>query len=156
MTDQAQLLELASGVDDRVTVVEEGVDGAAIECPAEALAEVMTKLRDHAELSFILLLDHLAVDWLADEKFELIYRLQSLKLNAQLEVRVFVPRDKPEAPTLTGVWPIAEFQEREVYDLMGIVYTGHPDLRRLFLEDDWEGYPLRKDYEDDFMLERPS
>ena len=96
------------------------------------------------------------MDWLAEEKFELVYQLFSLKYNRYLMVSVFIPRDKPEIPTVSSVFPIAEWQEREVYDLMGIIYTDHPDLRRLFLEDDWVGYPLRKDYEDDFMLDRPT
>jgi NADH:ubiquinone oxidoreductase subunit C len=67
-----------------------------------------------------------------------------------------VARDNPLVPTVMDIWPIAEWQEREVYDLFGVLYDGHPDLRRLFLEDDWVGFPLRKDYEDDFMLEPPT
>jgi NADH-quinone oxidoreductase subunit C len=63
-----------------------------------------------------------------------------------------VPRDAAVVPSLASVWPIAEWQEREVYDLMGILYADHPDLRRLFLDDDWQGFPLRKDYEDDYIL----
>ena len=66
-----------------------------------------------------------------------------------------VPRDNPVLPTVCGVWPIAQWQEREVYDLFGILYEGHPDLRRLFLEDDWVGFPLRKDYKDDHLLVKP-
>jgi NADH:ubiquinone oxidoreductase subunit C len=68
---------------------------------------------------------------------------------------VKVPRQNPIAPSVHLLWPIAEWQEREVYDLFGVKYAGHPDLRRLFLEDDWKGFPLLKDYKDDFTLERP-
>ena len=64
-------------------------------------------------------------------------------------------RDAPVAPTVSRSWPAAEWQEREAYDLMGILYDEHPDLRRLFLEDDWQGFPLRKDYRDPDMLEFP-
>ncbi len=66
-----------------------------------------------------------------------------------------VPRGEPVAPTVSALWPIALWQEREAFDLMGVLYDDHPDLRRLFLEDDWVGYPLRKDYKDDYMLRDP-
>ena len=72
-----------------------------------------------------------------------------------LFVTVVVPRDDPTVPTVSDVWPTAHWQEREAYDLLGILYDDHPDLRRLFLEDDWQGFPLRKDYHDDDMLELP-
>jgi NADH-quinone oxidoreductase subunit C len=68
-------------------------------------------------------------------------------------VSVFVGREKPVVPSVSSLWMIAEWQEREVYDLFGVLYDNHSDLRRLFLEDDWVGHPLRKDYQDDFMLD---
>jgi NADH-quinone oxidoreductase subunit C len=70
-------------------------------------------------------------------------------------VSVSVPRANPVAPTVSTIWEIAQWQEREVYDLFGVRYEGHPDLRRLFLDDNWQGHPLRKDYQDDDMLELP-
>jgi len=88
----------------------------------------------------------------ADSEFELLYRLYSLKTLAMLVVFTTIPRETPVIPTVSSVWRIAEWQEREVYDLFGILYDNHPDLRRVFLEDAWEGFPLRKDYQDDFML----
>ena len=89
---------------------------------------------------------------IAENEFELLYRLYSLKTLAMLVVFTSIPRENPVIPTVSSVWRIAEWQEREVYDLFGILYDNHPDLRRVFLEDAWEGFPLRKDYQDDFML----
>ena len=66
--------------------------------------------------------------------------------NARIVLRLDLDREKPEAESVTSVWKGAEWQEREVYDLMGVAFKGNPDLRRILLPDDWEGYPLRKDY----------
>jgi len=78
--------------------------------------------------------------------FECLYNLYSTTHGHRLLVSVSVPRDNPVLPSVASLWAIAEWQEREVFDLMGVLYEGHPDLRRLFLEDDWQGHPLRKDY----------
>ena len=131
-------------------------DRPTLVVPAAQLVAVATLLRDTPELKFDLLETHTAIDWLAEQRFELVYFLTSLPLGHHLTLSVSVPRDEPVVPTLCQVYPIAEFHEREVYDLMGILYDDHPDLRRLFLEDDWVGFPLRKDYDDDFVLTRPT
>ncbi|HEY4655076.1 MAG TPA: NADH-quinone oxidoreductase subunit C [Cyclobacteriaceae bacterium] len=77
---------------------------------------------------------------------EVVYNLYSIPFNAHLMIRTTVPRDNPELPSVSGVYKTAEWHEREVFDLYGIRFTGHPDLRRILLPADWEGYPLRKDY----------
>jgi NADH-quinone oxidoreductase subunit C len=79
--------------------------------------------------------------------FEVVYHLASMTLKHKLVVKVSVPADRPEVPTVESVWKSANWHEREAYDLFGIVFTEHPDLRRILLPYDWEGYPLRKDYE---------
>lgn len=114
----------------------------------------MSALHENPEFGYELLISHTAVDRIATGEIELVYTLISLSNNSTLFVSTTVPRDNPVAPTLSGIWRIAEWQEREVYDLFGVLYEHHPDLRRVFLEDDWKGYPLRKDYADDFMLSR--
>jgi NADH-quinone oxidoreductase subunit C len=75
-----------------------------------------------------------------------VYQLTALASNTKIALRVDLDRNKPEVESVTGIWKGANFQEREVYDLMGVVFTGHPDLRRILLPEDWEGHPLRKDY----------
>jgi NADH-quinone oxidoreductase subunit C len=75
-----------------------------------------------------------------------VYHLFSYALRHRIVMKVFLPREAPEVATLCRVWSVANWQERECYDLLGVVFTGHPDLRRILLPDDWEGHPLRKDY----------
>jgi NADH-quinone oxidoreductase subunit C len=77
---------------------------------------------------------------------EVVYNLYSIPFNAHLMIRVVLPREKPEVPSVTSIYRTAEWHEREAFDLLGINFTGHPDLRRILLPADWEGYPLRKDY----------
>jgi NADH-quinone oxidoreductase subunit C len=127
----------------------------SVRVAAEGLVSLMTRLREEERLAFDLLLDHTAVDWAEQGRFELLYTLFSTVHGHYLMVASAVPRDRPVAPTVSGVWAIAHWQEREVFDLFGVLYEGHPDLRRLFLDDDWPGYPLRKDYQDEHMLRLP-
>jgi NADH/F420H2 dehydrogenase subunit C len=94
-----------------------------------------------------------AVDF--GDDFELVYRLQSVRHGVGLFLKTEVPRDEAVIETLTDLWPAANWQEREVYDLFGIEFRGHPDLRRILLPDDWVGHPLRKDYADDRIVRRP-
>lgn len=131
-------------------------DRPSVEIPVTSLVAFLKALKTKSQFDFDMLCSHTAVDWLGQNEFELIYQLYSIQHQHYLLVSTRVPRNNPVAPTISGLWAIAEWQEREVYDLFGVLYDGHPDLRRLFLEDDWKGFPLRKDYQDDFMLERPS
>ncbi len=89
------------------------------------------------------------------EHFEMVYRLQSRAMQTGMFLKCEVSRHDPKTRSLTDLWPSANWQEREVYDLFGIEFEGHPDLRRILLPDDWVGHPLRKDYEDDRILRRP-
>jgi len=87
------------------------------------------------------------VDYAADDQFAVVYDLWSFAVGHRFAVKVFGPRraDAP-FPTVTDLWPAADWHEREAYDLVGIPFAGHPDLRRILLADDWEGHPLQKDY----------
>ena len=85
----------------------------------------------------------------------LVYRLTSRTLHAGIFLKAKVPVTDPVTPTVTDLWPAADWQEREIYDMFGIEFTGHPDLRRILLPDDWVGFPLRKDYEDARVIKRP-
>ncbi len=123
------------------------IDQPAILVPSDALVRVCTALRDDAALGFTFLLDVVGVDQLPQEpRFEVNYSLVAPDVPARLRVKVRVAGPDPHVPTVTGVWPSAGFLEREVWDLLGVVFDGHPDLRRLLTRDDWEGHPLRKDY----------
>ena len=109
-----------------------------------ALARVLS---EEPDLGFTFLAELTAVDfWPRDPRFELVYILVSIAHRARLRVKVWLPAGDPRVGTVTGVWPAANWLEREVWDLFGIVFDGHPDPRRLLMPEDWEGYPLRKDY----------
>ena len=82
------------------------------------------------------------------DRFESVYHLYSFASNTYLELHVDLPRAKPVVATVSDVWPAADWHEREAWDMMGIRFEGHPDLRRILLSDDWVGHPLRKDYVD--------
>jgi NADH-quinone oxidoreductase subunit C len=86
------------------------------------------------------------VDYVADNKFAVVYDLYSYELKHIFAVKVYCPRDNPHVPSVADLWPAAEWHEREAYDMLGIIFDGHPDLRRILCADDWEGFPLRKDY----------
>src|SRR5438094_1257258 len=118
------------------------------EAKPAAVPEIARFLHDDPEMAFDLLSDILAVDYPEDEdRFEVIYLLKSLPHNHRLRLKARVPEDNPTMPTVTPVWKGANFLEREVYDLMGIKFSGHPDLRRILLPEDYEeGHPLRKDF----------
>lgn len=130
-------------------------DRPAIIVPIDQLSAVMQTLRDHAELKFDLFVAHTAIDRIEENRFELIYILSSTMHGSNIYVTAYVGRENPVAPSMVPLWPIAEWQEREAYDLIGVLYDNHPDLRRVFLEDDWIGFPLRKDYQDPYMLDLP-
>jgi NADH-quinone oxidoreductase subunit C len=122
---------------------------AEMKVPRERLLDAARLLRGEGFdfLSFVT-----EVDW--KDHFELLYHLYSYDFHTQplgAILRTELPReDLPEVASLTTIWPGAEFMERECYEMLGIRFLGHPDLRRILLPDDFQGYPLRKDYETDF------
>jgi NADH-quinone oxidoreductase subunit C len=119
------------------------VDGAlSLKLAPDALVPVCELLHD--QHGFDYLADITAIDW--NNRIEVVYHLTALATNSKVVLRVDLDREKPEVETVTPVWKGADFQEREVFDLMGVTFIGHPDLRRILLPEDWEGYPLRKDY----------
>ncbi len=108
--------------------------------------EVLTQLRDDPDLAFFLLADAAAVDYGPGNHFEVVYHLFSWKHPAWLRVRARVDRDDPRIATVTGLWEGAMFHEREMYDMMGIVFEGNRDLRRIYMSPDYRSFPQRKDF----------
>jgi len=114
---------------------------------ARSLHDVALALRDHADLRFALLAELTAVDlWPREPRFELVYILVSFAHRQRLRLKVRLPGSDAHVATVTDVWPGANWLEREVWDMFGIAFDGHPDPRRLLMPEDWDGYPLRKDY----------
>ena len=136
-----------------------------VEVTEDGIVEVCTYLRDESSLAFDYLNSVTAVDYLhTDEKkaakvdwephLEVVYHLFSMKHKHSLVLKVMLPRWKdgeegklPELASVAGVWSTADWHERELYDLLGVHFTGHPNLRRILCPEDWVGHPLRKDYE---------
>ena len=121
--------------------------------PREALVETMRVLRDTPELGFGFLADIVGMDYHPREpRYEVVYLLASLGTGGygstakRLRVKVRVSGADPSVPTLGDLWKMANWAERELWDLYGIRVDGHPDLRRLLMPEDWEGHPMRKDY----------
>lgn len=104
-------------------------------------------LRGEPSLDFDWLGCLTAVDYVADNQLCAVYDLYSTTQRHWFAVKVFVDRDRPRIPSIMDLWPAADWHEREAYDLMGIVFDGHSDLRRILLPEDWVGHPLRKDYQ---------
>ena len=122
------------------------VDFATIYVPADRLVDTCRALRDTPSLAFDLLVEVTAVDFLPRApRYEVVYHLVSLRNLIRLRLKVRVP-DGGSLPTVQQVWPAAGWPEREVWDMFGIYFDGHPDLRRLLMPEDWEGHPQRKDY----------
>src|SRR5437660_829659 len=154
---------------DRIKSKELDVQDPFAVVDAQDLVEVCLYLRDEPGLRFELLNCISGVDYLEldpkkaakagfEPHTEVVYHLQSFTHRHRFVLKVLLPRWKdnkpgelPEVPSVTSVWRTADWHEREVYDLSGVWFTGHPELRRILLADDWVGHPLRKDYE--FPLE---
>jgi NADH-quinone oxidoreductase subunit C len=120
-------------------------DKAAVVVTSQSLYQVAEFLKNTPALDFDYLTNLTAVDYM--DYFEVVYHLISLKHNHSLILKTRChDRDKPVVPSVVNLWRSADFQEREVYDLMGIVFDGHPNLKRLLLWEGFEGHPLRRDY----------
>ena len=120
---------------------------AVVVVPRAQLIEALRLLRDDPELSFSVLSDLTAVDYLGREpRFEVVYQLRSLARGHRLRVKVGLPGDDPTVASASPLWNSALWAEREVWDLFGIRFVGHPDLRRILMYPEFEGHPLRKDY----------
>ena len=116
-----------------------------LEVAPEKIASVCGFLK--FDQQFVRLSTVTAVDrYPAEPRFEVVYHLHSIERNERLRLKCRISGEKPEIDSVTGVWRSANWYEREVFDLFGIVFHGHPDLRRIMLPEGWEGHPLRKDY----------
>ena len=113
----------------------------------ERLLEVARTLRDHPSLQFDFLECVTAVDWPKANQIEVVYHLFSYPQRHSFTLKVTLPRETPTVASLASLWDSADWLEREQFDLMGVDFAGHPDLRRLLLPEDWTGHPLRKDYQ---------
>ena len=115
---------------------------------ADWIVEICQFAQAEAGLDFDYCEDVTGIDWPARKLIEVVYHLFSLQHRHQIVLKVEVDRAQPSVPSVQGVWKAANWLEREVYDMLGVDFVGHPDMRRILLPDDWVGHPLRKDYQE--------
>lgn len=133
---------------ETVEEISEALGEVTVIAKREGLVELMTYLRDEARFRFNFLSDVAGLDLgeFAEPRFAVVYHLYSLEHNHRLRVKVYLNEDDARVPTMCGVWKTANWLEREVYDMFGVTFDNHPDLRRILMPVDYEGHPLRKDF----------
>jgi NADH-quinone oxidoreductase subunit C len=131
----------------RVREKHQNFGDATVVIDRDGAFEVFRALREHADLGFDLLTDLTVVDYLGRApRFEVVYHLYSLGKSHRVRVKIRVPEEDPSVPSLSGIWKSANWLEREAWDMFGIRFAGHPDLRRILMYEEFVGHPLRKDY----------
>jgi NADH-quinone oxidoreductase subunit C len=146
MDNQTVLNRLKEGFSDAIVEATEFRGDLRVTVHAKELVAVAQFLRDDTQLAYIFLENLCGVDYLGREpRFEVVYHLLSFANRHRVCLKVGLPEDTPTVPSLTGLWPTANYQEREAYDMFGIIFSGHPSLTRILMPDDWEGHPQRKD-----------
>jgi NADH-quinone oxidoreductase subunit C len=150
MDAQGIIERLQQKFGDKITAVEAEAVNPGVVVATEAIAEVAAFARSEPELAFGNLMCLSGVDYPKAEppRLEIVYNLFSYEHRHTFVLKVHLPREQPSVPTVESVWGVANWHEREAFDMFGIEFSGHSDLRRILLPDDWEGHPLRKDWED--------
>lgn len=139
----ARIIKQYSG---KVTVDERVTDMPCVKVGPETLVELCLYLRDDEAFKFNFMADICGVDFYPDlPRFELVYHLYSIPFGWRLRIKCRLD-DPPVAPTITAIWTTANWHEREAYDMYGIVFEGHPDLRRIYMWEEFDGWPMRKDF----------
>lgn len=148
--NQELLLKFVSGISEEA-VLSDNKQFTEIVVPKEKLHEIAMTLKSSPETQFDYLFCETGVD--INEKLGVVYHLQSTTLRHIIVLKTFAEgRENPIIDTVSDIWRTAEYFEREIFDLLGIQFANHPDMRRLFLEDDFIGFPLRKDFADDVNI----
>lgn len=146
MPEFIRIVELVKELGCEITFDEKSSPKAIIIQAADAL-KVCKALHEHPETYFDMLSCLTGIDnGVQANTMEVVYNLYSIPFNLHLMVKVILPRENPVIDSVTTIWRTADWHEREAFDMFGIKFLGHPDLRRILMPADWEGYPLRKDY----------
>lgn len=150
MATNEQLKEnLLSRFGDKIVAVEEQFGQLSLTLRRDVNVEILKTLRDDPAFSFNFLMDLFGVDYLemgGPERFAVVYNLYSLKHGYRLRIKVFIPEGQPQIQSICALWSAANWAEREVYDMYGIIFDGHPNMTRILCPDEFEGHPLRKDF----------
>lgn len=142
---KATINHLTDKFSDKIIDVYQSTGDTFVRIEPAAVSEIFGYLKN--ELNYIYLSDLFGADrYTSEERFEVIYNLISFKTGARLFVKVWLEEENPEVESVTGIWPSANWLEREVYDMFGVQFRNHPDLRRIYLPEDFQYYPLRKEF----------
>lgn len=145
----AQLISLLQGkLGSQILSSSVELGDAVIKISAQGALQFFQLLKLDSELQFNLLIDITAVDWLdsREERFQVVYQFLSLVTKFRLRVLIDLPEVQPEVDSIVSLWPGANYLEREVWDMYGIKFRGHPELKRILMYEEFDGHPLRKDY----------
>lgn len=146
--NEALLVELLTPILGESPQINQSTTPVSIIIDRDKIVKVSQVLREHASCYFDMLSCITGLDNGNEvNTMEVIYNIYSIPFNHHLMLKVILSRENPEIDSVISVWRSADWQEREVFDMYGIVFKGHPDLRRILMPADWEGYPLRKDYQ---------
>jgi NADH-quinone oxidoreductase subunit C len=147
MEDHQRLEEILNKkFEEKILSSKKDLGDLVIRIKSDAVVEVLKFLKDKPQ-DYSMLLDLTCVDYMGKKpRFEMVYHVFSISRNKRLRIKCWVREDSLEIDSVSGMWKNANWLEREVYDMFGIQFKGHPDLRRLFMYDGFEGHPLRKDY----------
>lgn len=137
------LAELAAQYSEEVKITGEEAQQALL-VESHCLLDILRILKTNESYQFDMLRNLTAVDYL--EYMEIVYHLYSLPLRQAITIKTHCNMEDAQVPSVTAIWPSANFQEREIYDLLGVKFTGHPDLRRILMPEEFPGHPLRKSY----------
>jgi NADH-quinone oxidoreductase subunit C len=141
------LEQLKSKFSDAILAADEFRGELTMVFPKERIVEICRYVKEDEALSFNLLADLFGIDMATPtNRFGVVYNLYSFKTRQRIRLKVFTEEENPKVPTVTGVWKTANWHEREAFDMFGIVFEGHPDLRRLYMPEEFEYHPLRKDF----------
>jgi len=147
VTEQDIYAELSKQFGEQVLeFVEEGTFNPTVVVKAGSVAQIATLLKEDDRFNFDSLMNLAGHDPGAEEELSVIYHLYSTELKHYITLKTFVPREGGEVASIAEIYRTADWHEREAYDLYGMTFRGHPDLKRILLEEDWEGHPLKKDY----------
>ena len=144
MTDEEIIQRLLRQYEEKITEYSYDAFGPVLIITGENAQEIFGGLRNEPDLKFDSLMCVSGVD--TGENLQVVYHLFSMEHGKKIVIKSELPRDNPHIGTVSHLWRTADWHEREIFDLYGIVFDGHPDMRRILCPEDWEGYPLRKDY----------
>jgi len=149
--DSQELKTKIESFDIEISFPEEDTPFLTLSVNPSKLHELAKQLKEDGDTSFDYMFCQTGIDWL--ENMEVVYHLRSTSHGHEVVVRAQITdRENPTVDSVYDLWKTADFHEREIFDLLGIRFNNHPDLRRIFLDDDWEGFPLRKDYVDEINI----